>query len=363
MKWYERDATYRVGAILLIASGAIVSALYDKWVLPTFLPFLVGWGLGFFGGMWLSKLVRDRVWLKQESALLIYLSAIGFSYVLLLAFGIVQSWAFPASAALQGIGTAFGFHLPWNLSYMYEKHKREEVVDMLTSLAKRENFVITGLDSIAQLNKIVEENDETSVFSDLYERQRYKIFHEVWNRQREESRGELYDIAGIWEKAMKLRASVRERMQTLYGFSMIPERENLYPAFAKLPTLLTELRSLVIDLAQIIDDFDATSLGKLTGVSAKAGHVAWQAVLNHTGQEYDPKTIEILRNLRQIRHGFAHRWDEGFYQALEYFGLHQAFLSGVYTQVWIGLSKSYLESLDLILSHLTRWQYHSYREV
>lgn len=114
-RWYERAVTYKVAAFAMIAVGAVLAWLADPWVVPTFLPFLAAWVLCFFLGLVLSKVVRERAWIRQGRAAALFFVAVIVSYLPLVAYreDVARTLVFPAMAALQGIGTAFGFHAPW----------------------------------------------------------------------------------------------------------------------------------------------------------------------------------------------------------------------------------------------------------
>jgi hypothetical protein len=139
-RWFERGVTYKVAALLMLAAGAALAWLVDVWVFPTFIPFLAAWILCFFLGLLLSKIVRDRVWLSQKRAAVIFLVAVVLSYLPLVAYGgkVAATLIFPAMAAVQGIGTAIGFHMPWLYAGKASHTDIEGIDDLMASFAKRE---------------------------------------------------------------------------------------------------------------------------------------------------------------------------------------------------------------------------------
>ncbi len=139
-RWYERGVTYKVAALVMIAVGAVLAWLGDKWIFPTFIPFLVVWVLCFFLGLMLSKIVRDRVWIRQKHATIIFFVAAAFSYLPLVAHreNVANTLIFPAMAAVQSIGAAFGFHMPWLYAGKASHNEIEEVEDLMASLNGRE---------------------------------------------------------------------------------------------------------------------------------------------------------------------------------------------------------------------------------
>ncbi len=114
-RWYERATTYKVAALAMILAGAGLAWLADPWVFATFLPFLAVWIASFFAGLAVSKIVRDRAWIREGRAALIFVVAVVLSCLPVLAYreDVADSWLFLAMAAMQGVGTAFGFHAPW----------------------------------------------------------------------------------------------------------------------------------------------------------------------------------------------------------------------------------------------------------
>jgi len=138
-RWYERGVTYKVAALVMIAVGAVLAWSGDERIYPTFTPFLIAWVVCFFLGLALSKLVRDRVWIRQNHATIIFLAAAAFSYLPLVAYGenVANTLVFPAMAALQGIGTAFGFHMPWLYSGKASHEDIEGADDLMASLDGR----------------------------------------------------------------------------------------------------------------------------------------------------------------------------------------------------------------------------------
>jgi len=135
-RWYERAVTYQVAAFAMIAVGAVLAWLADPWVVPTFLPFLIAWVLSFFLGLALSKMVRDRVWIRQERAAVLFFVAVAASYLPLVAYGanVASTLFFPAMAAVEGIGTAFGFHAPWLYAGKASREDIEGVENLMAAL-------------------------------------------------------------------------------------------------------------------------------------------------------------------------------------------------------------------------------------
>ena len=135
-RWYERAVTYKVAAFAMIAVGAMLAWRADAWVFPTFLPFLVAWVLCFFLGLALSKLVRDRVWIRQERAAALFFVAVAVSYLPLVVYreDVASTLVFPAMAAVEGIGTAFGFHAPWLYAGKASHEDIEGVEDLMAAL-------------------------------------------------------------------------------------------------------------------------------------------------------------------------------------------------------------------------------------
>ena len=124
----------------MIAVGAALAWRGNEWIYPTFIPFLATWILCFLLGLALSKIVRDRVWIRQKHATIIFLVAAAFSYLPLVAYGenVANTLVFPAMAAVQGIGTAFGFHMPWLYSGKASHEDIKGADDLMTSLDGRE---------------------------------------------------------------------------------------------------------------------------------------------------------------------------------------------------------------------------------
>jgi hypothetical protein len=139
-RWFEKAVTYKVSALLMIAAGAVLAWMGSSWVYPTFIPFLVAWILCFFLGLALSKIVRDRTWMSQKMAATIFLLTVALSYLPLVFYGedVANAMVFPAMAALQGIGTAIGFHMPWLYGGKASHADVEGIDELMAALSKRE---------------------------------------------------------------------------------------------------------------------------------------------------------------------------------------------------------------------------------
>jgi len=139
-KWYEKAVIYKVSALLMIAAGAVLAWLGNNWVYLTFIPFLVAWILCFFLGLALSKMVRDRTWMSQKMAAATFLVTVTVSYLPLAVYmeDVANTLVFPAMAALQGIGTAIGFHMPWLYGGKASHADVEGIDDLMAALSKRE---------------------------------------------------------------------------------------------------------------------------------------------------------------------------------------------------------------------------------
>lgn len=123
----------------MIVVAVLLSWLGNAWIYPAFVPFLIAWILCFFLGLVLSKIVRNRVWIRQKHAAAFFLVALAVSYLPVVAYwgDVANTLAFPAMAALQGVGTAFGFHLPWLHSGRAGHNDVEGIDDLMSALDGR----------------------------------------------------------------------------------------------------------------------------------------------------------------------------------------------------------------------------------
>jgi len=114
-RWHERSVTYKVAAVVMIAIGGGLAWLGSASIVPTFVPFLVVWVLSFLLGLALSKVVRDRAWMRQKRAAVVFVALVALSYLPVVVYreNVGNTLVFLAMAALQGVGAAFGFHAPW----------------------------------------------------------------------------------------------------------------------------------------------------------------------------------------------------------------------------------------------------------
>ena len=136
---YEKTGTYKAAAILMIAIGVVLAWLGDAWIFMTFLPFLGVWILCFILGLWMSKVIREKAWLSQKGAAGIFVAAVVLSYLPLLVYwtSVATTLLFPVMAALQGLGTAIGFYLPWIYGGK-TTHEDVEGIDEFMSLLSKE---------------------------------------------------------------------------------------------------------------------------------------------------------------------------------------------------------------------------------
>lgn len=139
-RWYEKAITYKVSALVMITAGSVLAWRGNSWVYPTFIPFLAAWILCFFLGLALSKMVRDRTWMSQKQAATIFLVTVALSCMPLVFYGedVANAMVFPAIAAMQGIGTAIGFHMPWLHGGKASHTDVEGIDDLMATLNRRE---------------------------------------------------------------------------------------------------------------------------------------------------------------------------------------------------------------------------------
>lgn len=139
-KLYERAITYKVSAVAMLAAGAVLAWLGNSWLFPGLIAFLAVWVLCFFLGLMVSKAIRDRSWLSQKGAAMIFIVTVVISYLPLPFYleDVANSLVFPAMAALQGIGTAIGFHMPWLYGGKTSHADVEGIDELMAAMSKGE---------------------------------------------------------------------------------------------------------------------------------------------------------------------------------------------------------------------------------
>jgi len=135
-RWYERAGAYKVAAVAMLAVGAVLAWFGPPSFLFAFLPFLGVWIGAFFGGLILSKVVRQATWGRQTRAAALFLLLVLASYLPVLVYRatVAGTLAFPLMAALQGLGTAIGFYAPWLYGEKASHEELRQAEDFLAAI-------------------------------------------------------------------------------------------------------------------------------------------------------------------------------------------------------------------------------------